>query len=178
MDLREILDESIIDLNLEGSNKDEALYNLSNRLYQFGYINDIDQFISDIYKREEEGATGMGHGISIPHGKSKAVQRNGIAIGRCLRDIRWESSMSVDGFQKTRLIFLFCVSDDQNFSKTHMMLLAELAGKLGNDARVNKLNRVKSKTELIDTIVYDSESIVENSSEETIEELDIQVIDS
>ncbi len=49
MELKEILDEKIIDLELEGTTKDEALRNLSKRLLQAGYISDVDQFVKDIY---------------------------------------------------------------------------------------------------------------------------------
>ncbi|MFR0980263.1 MAG: PTS sugar transporter subunit IIA [Holdemania filiformis] len=45
---------------------------------------------------------------------------------------------------------MFCVSDDADFASNHMMLLAELAGKLGNDERVEKLQKVTTKQELID----------------------------
>lgn len=188
MELKEILDEKIIDLELEGTTKDEALRNLSKRLLLAGYISDVDQFVKDIYVREAEGPTGMGHKISIPHGKSSAVRKIGIAIGRCVQDVKWESCMSEDGYQDTNIgyqdtniIFLFCVSDDNNFAENHMKLLADLAGKLGNDNRVRKLQEVTSKSELIDVIVNDSACIAEgektsDQEEETIEELDIDLI--
>lgn len=161
MELKEILDEKIIDLELEGTTKDEALRNLSKRLLQAGYISDVDQFVKDIYVREAEGPTGMGHKISIPHGKSSAVRKIGIAIGRCVQDVKWESCMSEDGYQDTNIIFLFCVSDDNNFAENHMKLLADLAGKLGNDNRVRKLQEVTSKSELIDVIINDSACVAE-----------------
>lgn len=181
MELKEILDEKIIDLELEGTTKDEALRNLSKRLLQAGYISDVDQFVKDIYVREVEGPTGMGHKISIPHGKSSAVRKIGIAIGRCVQDVKWESCMSEDGYQDTNIIFLFCVSDDNNFAENHMKLLADLAGKLGNDNRVRKLQEVTSKSELIDVIINDSACVAEgektsDQEEETIEELDIDLI--
>ena len=154
----DILDENIIDLEVEGTTKDEVLRNLSQRLLENDYITSVDQFVSDIYVREAEGPTGMGNHISIPHGKSDAVKKIGIAIGRTKNMIKWESSMSNDGFQDTNIIFLFCVSNDSDFAANHMMLLAELAGKLGNDARVAKLQDVKTKKELIDVILNEPES--------------------
>lgn len=161
--------------------KDEALRNLSKRLLHAGYISDVDQFVKDIYVREAEGPTGMGHKISIPHGKSSAVRKIGIAIGCCVQDVKWESCMSEDGYQDTNIIFLFCVSDDNNFAENHMKLLADLAGKLGNDNRVRKLQEVTSKSELIDVIINDSACVAEgektsDQEEETIEELDIDLI--
>ena len=54
MELKEILDEKFIDLELEGTTKDEVLRNLSKRLLLAGYISDVDQFVKDIYVREAE----------------------------------------------------------------------------------------------------------------------------
>lgn len=89
--------------------------------------------------------------------------------------------MSEDGYQDTNIIFLFCVSDDNNFAENHMKLLADLAGKLGNDNRVRKLQEVTSKSELINVIINDSACVSEgekasDQEEETIEELDIDLL--
>ena len=158
MALIDILDENIIDLEVEGTTKDEVLRNLSQRLLENDYITSVDLGGRRIIERKTEGPTGMGNHISIPHGKSDAVKKIGIAIGRTKNMIKWESSMSNDGFQDTNIIFLFCVSNDSDFAANHMMLLAELAGKLGNDARVAKLQDVKTKKELIDVILNEPES--------------------
>lgn len=148
MGLKEILNKDIIDLNLQGETKDEIIRELSQKLFNAGYIEDINQFVADIYVREKEGITGMGNHIAIPHGKSCSVKRIGIAIGRSANDIPWESYDELPA----NLFFLFCVSDNSDFAKNHMMLLAELAGKLGNDKRVEKLQLAQSKDELIEIL--------------------------
>ena len=152
MPLNDILNTDIIDLEVQGTTKDEVLRYMANVLLKNGYINDADVFVKDIYEREAEGPTGMGSHISIPHGKSFSVLRNGIMIGKTVNPIRWESSMSDSGFQDTYLIFLFCVSADAEFARNHMMLLSELAGKLGNDVRVAKLSKANSKEEILDPL--------------------------
>ena len=81
--------------------------------------------------------------------------------------------MSEDGFQDTNIIFLFCVSDDGDFAANHMMLLAELAGKLGNAYRLEKLQDVKSKKELIDAILKEPKKTV--ISEGKQEDLDLVI---
>ena len=176
MPLNEILNKDIIDLEVKGTTKDEVLRSMAQTLLNNGYISDTEQFVKDIYEREAEGPTGMGAGISIPHGKSMSVLRNGIMIGKTLEPIRWESSMSDDGFQDTRLIFLFCVSADAEFARNHMMLLSELAGKLGNDVRVTKLAGAQSKEEIMDLILCEDDQLGEVDhllNEEEIVDLDI-----
>lgn len=157
MGLRDILNEEIIDLNLKATTKDEVLHELAGHLKTAGYIDDVESFVKDIYVREEEGITGMGNHIAIPHGKSSSVTKIGIAIGRTKNEIEWES---YDGLP-VNLIFLFCVSDDSDFAKNHMMLLAELAGKLGNDARVEKLQKVETKEELLEVLLAEDAGVAE-----------------
>ena len=176
MELKEILDPSIIDLKVEGTNKDEVLRNLSKVLLSNGYIDDIDQFVTDIYDREKEGPTGMGSNLSIPHGKSVAAKKIGIAIGRTIHPVKWESSMDESGFQDTDMIFLFCVSADQSFAENHMILLSQLAGKLGNDARIQKLRTCTTAEDIISTIVCDDSELDGSAdSEEEIVDLDINL---
>ena len=176
MPLLDILNTDIIDLAVEGETKDDVLRYMAKGLYDHGYINDVDQFVKDIYEREAEGPTGMGSHISIPHGKSFSVTKNGIAIGKTVNPIRWESSMSEDGFQDTHLIFLFCVSADAEFARNHMMLLSELAGKLGNDVRVTKLAQASSKEEILHLILCEDDELGEVDhllNEEEVVDLDI-----
>ena len=176
MPLIDILNTDIIDLEVQGTTKDEVLHNMANVLLKNGYINDVDVFVKDIYEREAEGPTGMGSHISIPHGKSNSVTRNGIMIGKTVNPIRWESSMSDDGFQDTHLIFLFCVSADKEFARNHMMLLSELAGKLGNDVRVTKLSQAQTKEEIKNLILCEDDELGEVDkvlNEEEIVDLDI-----
>lgn len=171
--LSSILNPNIIDLAVEGNTKDEVLRNLAARLLENEYITDVEQFVSDIYEREAEGPTGMGDGISIPHGKSPAAKKIGIAIGRTVNPIRWESNVTDDGWQETRLVFLFCVFVNDDFADTHLMLLSQLAGKLGYEARLDKLNQCQSVQEIIDTILCEDEELDAVESKEDIVELDI-----
>ena len=175
MNLREILNEDIIDLEVEGTTKDEVLHNMATLLLNNGYINDVEQFVKDIYVREAEGPTGMGSSISIPHGKSEAVKKIGICIGKTKNDIKWDTAMTDSGFQDTRLIFLFCVSADTEFATNHMLLLSELAGKLGNEARVAKLAEAKTKEEVVNLILCDDSELDSSNvkSDEEIVDLDI-----
>ena len=92
MPLNDILNTDIIDLEVQGTTKDEVLHNMANVLLKNGYINDVDVFVKDIYEREAEGPTGMGSHLSIPHGKSNSVLRNGIMIGKTVNPIRWKAA--------------------------------------------------------------------------------------
>jgi PTS system, fructose subfamily, IIA component len=152
MELKEILDKNIIKIGLDVSSKDDALKKMSNILYKNGYINNIDEFVSDIYLREKEGVTGIGNGIAIPHGKSGSVKKIGIAIATLKKDIEWET---LDG-NGVKTIFLFCVSNDTNSARDHLILLSKVAAKLADDELLLKISTAKSADEVINCLGGDS----------------------
>lgn len=145
MEIIDIIDKGIIDLNLDVTTKDEAIRALSEILKEQGYVNDVELFVEDIYEREKLGMTGIGDSIAIPHGQSKAVLKNGIAIGRTNQPIEWES---IDE-EPVQYIFLFSVSDDKDYAYTHMKLLSQFAGRLGNSETVKKILEARTTEEII-----------------------------
>lgn len=135
MNVREVLDERVIDLQMKAKDKREAITYLAGKLKNAGYIADVDEYVDDIYLRESMGQTGIGNYIAIPHGKSDSVTQVGIAIGKMEEEIEWET---LDG-NGVKLIFLFAVGNDNENAKTHLRLLAEVARNLGNDDAVRAL---------------------------------------
>lgn len=145
MGLKDVLDEKVIDLHMEAKTKAEAITHLAQKLHDAKYIGDVDEFVKDIYVRESEGMTGIGNFVAIPHGKSDSVTQVGIAIGKLKEPIAWET---LDG-QGVKLIFLFAVSNDHEYARNHMLLLAEIARKLGNDEAIEKLLEANEVAELV-----------------------------
>lgn len=140
MNVKDVLDERVIDLNMKATDKKEAITNLAGKLKNAGYIADVESYVKDIYLRESQGQTGIGHYVAIPHGKSDSVTQVGIAIGKMENEIEWET---LDG-EGVKLIFLFAVGNDNENAKTHLKLLAEVARNLGNDEAVEQLLSAKT----------------------------------
>ena len=105
---------------------------------------DKDAFLKDIFFRESQGCTGIGNGIAIPHGKSPSVTKVGIAIAKLTNEIEWET---LDG-KGVKVILLFAVGDKTEDAQEHLKLLAQVAGKLGNDEIVEKLLKAESVEEI------------------------------
>ena len=140
MNVKDVLDERVIDLNMKAADKKEAITNLAGKLKNAGYIADVESYVKDIYLRESQGQTGIGHYVAIPHGKSDSVTQVGIAIGKMENEIEWET---LDG-EGVKLIFLFAVGNDNENAKTHLKLLAEVARNPGNDEAVEQLLSAKT----------------------------------
>ncbi|MGL9905183.1 PTS system, fructose-specific IIA component [Enterococcus sp. DIV0802c] len=145
VEVAKIIDPNNIKTNLVGETKDEVLKELATVLLQNHYITDVDGFMADIYAREEEGQTGIGNYISIPHGKSPYVDRIGVAIGVTENEIPWES---LDG-KGVKGIILFAVGDDNEGAQEHLKLLSLFARKLGNDEVIEQLIQAKDADEVV-----------------------------
>lgn len=80
MELREFFSEDAVQLELQGTNKDEILKEL------IGLLKLDDKSEGMLFKmlkrRENLGSTGIGRGIAIPHCRSLVVNRLRVAFGR------------------------------------------------------------------------------------------------
>ncbi|WP_428776600.1 PTS sugar transporter subunit IIA, partial [Vibrio sp.] len=62
--INELINERLIRLNLRAENKDDVLAELVDVLAREGRITDKQQFLADVYTREEMGNTGFEDGIA------------------------------------------------------------------------------------------------------------------
>ncbi len=95
MDITKILNTNRVILDMQATNKAEAIEELTNLLKKDGAIDCRETFIKDVWQREAEGSTGFENHIAIPHGKSSAVINTTLAIGRTRQDIPWKRWMAV-----------------------------------------------------------------------------------
>ena len=87
LDIREVLLEENVNLDLNAGTKEEVFTQMTRMLYENGVIREEQPFIDELVHREAEGVTGIGDGIAIPHGRSAVVNRSVIAIGRTRTDV-------------------------------------------------------------------------------------------
>jgi len=129
-----VLNVKNIKLNMTARTKEEVIEELTDLLIQDGAVTNKEDFIRDVWLREELGSTGFENHIAIPHGKSSGVSRTALAIGRTQHAIPWET---MDG-SDVRCVILFAVClVDQN--ATHIRLLAQVSGSLANEDIIAKL---------------------------------------
>ncbi|AEA01199.1 MULTISPECIES: PTS sugar transporter subunit IIA [Aerococcus] len=149
MEIKDILDKRIITTNLQVNTKEEAIYAMSSLLEKANYLSNKDLYIEDVFKREDEGKTGIGNYVAIPHGKSTGVNQIGVAIAINDKEIPWES---IDG-QGVKIIILFAVGNDTEGAKQHLKVLSLFARKLGNDDIVNCLQEAKNPEDVINIFI-------------------------
>ena len=76
LDIREVLLEENVNLDLKAGTKEEVFTQMTRMLYENGVIREEQPFIDELVHREAEGVTGIGEGIAIPHGRSREPQRH------------------------------------------------------------------------------------------------------
>ena len=146
MNIINMINTGIINLNLEASNKIDAIREIGTLLDKQNRLNDFDKFIEDVLKREAIESTNMDIGVAIPHSNSPYTKQTSIAIGRMKEPINWE-----EGETPVRCIFLFAVSSEEK-GFTHLDLISKIAVMLIDDDFIEFLQTTTSSTELLKKI--------------------------
>ena len=102
MKIRDLLAVESIELNGKAGSKKVALDKAVDLMAKSGKISDIDVYRKGVYAREEESTTGIGEGIAIPHCKSDAVKKPGLAAMVVPNGVDFDSLDE----KKVNLIFL------------------------------------------------------------------------
>ena len=156
-DIGEILSPDLIQLNLQAHTKYEAIAALTDMLQAVGNVTDKQAFMADVFAREKEGLTGIGFGIAIPHGKSDAVCKTSIAIGRVPHaGIPWETQDN----KPVRMVILFAV---RNVDKTtvHLRMLSQVAMALAEEATLERLLASPDKQEIMHLLSQEMQEMVD-----------------
>jgi fructose PTS system EIIA component len=137
----DVLDISLIKLNVKANNKEDLLKEISQLAFQNGRITDANKFLSDMKKREEQGPTAFGSLIAIPHGKSTTVKEPFLGFIRPEKSIDW-------GDEEVKLIFFIGV-DYEGAKKLHLEIVAAISRKLIEDDFRDELLKVNSENEVL-----------------------------
>jgi len=91
---------------------------------------DVEDVVSRILKREQQGSTGIGNGVAIPHIKQyPGVSEMVVVVGRTKHDVDFGA---VDG-QPCRLFFLILTPKEQ--TEEHIKVLRRIAA-IARDAEL------------------------------------------
>ena len=162
MKIIDLLDDKSIRLNAEVHSKKEALDTLVDLMDASGKLNDIDTYRKGVYAREEEGSTGIGEGIAIPHCKSAAVNQAGLAAMVVPKGVEFDS---LDG-QPANLFFLIAAPDTAD--NVHLDVLSHLSVLLMDPDFTGKLREAETIEEFKKVI-----EMAENEPEEEKEQTEV-----
>lgn len=139
--------EALINLNTSFSDRDSAIEALAEQLNQQGKLHNKAQYLEAVFEREAHGATALGEGLAVPHGKSDAVKEASFAVATLKNTIQWQG-IDEDEMEEVNLIFLLAIPNAEAGS-THMKILTDLTSVLVDDDIREAVLRATSAQQLI-----------------------------
>ena len=143
MKITDLLKEESIELNVKSESKVDILNKMIKIISDTGKIENIEEYKNKVFAREEQGTTGIGEGIAIPHGKSNVVKEPALAAVVVPSGVDFEA---IDG-QPVKLLFLIAAPDTKD--NVHLEVLSRLSALLMDEGFRQKLIDAKTKQEFL-----------------------------
>ena len=146
MRLRDLLDESVIQVGLKSRDKEQCFEEMIDLLVKAGRITDRAGALAAVRQREAQGTTGIGMAVGIPHGKHASIPTLTAALGISEKGIEFES---IDE-EKVRLVFMLLARVDD--PGPHVRALAEIARLVQTPGFFRKLMDAKTPKDVLDVL--------------------------
>ena len=166
MKITDLINIEAIDLNVKAFSKEDVIKKAINLMTKNGNIVDLNEYEKLVFNREQEGTTGIGEEIAIPHGKGNCVSKPGVSAMVIPDGVNFDSLDEKD----VKLLFLIAAPDTKD--NVHLNVLSKLSSLLMNENFRNKLLNAKSKEEFL-KIIDDTESMQEKSKKDEDENYEL-----
>lgn len=143
MKIIDLLSKDAIKLNGIANSKQDAINKLVDLMAKNGNLTDKEKYTQVVLKREEEGSTGIGEGIAIPHGKTDAVSKPGLSAMVINDGVEFDS---LDG-QPAKLLFLIAAPNTKD--NVHLDVLSRLSTLLMDTEFRKSLMEAKTPEEFL-----------------------------
>lgn len=143
MELCKIINKENINLALEASDKKDAFKKIANMFLKNNVVDNVDDYVNAVIKREEEFSTGIGYGIAIPHAKCKAVKKPAVAVIKLCKEIEYKS------FDDEPITTLFMIAVPEEGADEHIKILGALTRRFMHEEFRNELKNAKTAEEII-----------------------------
>ena len=142
MQLSEIINVNRIRNDVDVKSKKRALEELSNLISQDQTQLDASEIFDSLISRERLGATGVGYGIAIPHGRIKNCQKITGAF------IHLNEGVDFNTTDNTNVDTLFALIVPEESTDEHLQVLALLASMFSQESFREKLAKTKTNDEI------------------------------
>lgn len=166
MRITDLLDIKSICLDATPVSKQETLDLAVDLMVKSGKIKDAEVYRKAVYTREEEGTTGIGEGIAIPHGRGDSVLKAGLAA------MVIKNGVDFDSLDEEPVYLLFLIAAPNTKDNIHLDVLSKLSTLLMDEQFVLDLKNAKTPEEFL--------SIVDKADEEKLsidEKLEAQSVE-
>ncbi len=154
MRLADILRESCIVANIKGKSKEEILIELVKPLREARLIEDQESVVEIIMERERLGSTGIGDGIAIPHGKTKAIDTILCTVGTS------QEGVDFDAVDRKPVHIFFLVLAPEGSATMHLKVLSRISKILRDQSFRKKLIGLSDAGEIYRSIIAEEERVL------------------
>lgn len=158
MRITDILSAESVNLNGSATDKQDVLNQMVDLMAASGKVSDRAFYLKSVFAREEEGTTGVGEGIAIPHGRG-GVSKPGLAAMYLPKGVDYAA---LDD-QPVDLIFLIAAPEGAN--NLHIDILSKLSMMLMDEDFTNSLRKAHSVKEFL-RLIDDAETAKDAADQE------------
>ncbi|MGX1909582.1 fructose-specific PTS transporter subunit EIIC [Streptomyces phaeochromogenes] len=134
-------------VRLDSGDKDSVIREMAGLLAATGKVTDVEELVAAALRREEQGTTGLGEEIAIPHAKTDAVTAPVVGFARSAEGVEWGS---LDG-TKAKLVFMISVPEAAA-GEEHLRILALLSRKLMDTGFRERLMTAPDEAAVLDVL--------------------------
>ncbi len=153
MELIEIIDRKCCVVNFKASTKDDVLQKISEIAVRSPLLEKIGQesLFNQLKTREEQGSTGFGDGIAMPHARIKGMEKFLVFI------ITSTKGVEFDSLDKKKVKLIFVILGPAEAVQDHLKILATISRTLGSSAGVrNEMMKAQTNTALYEAFIRHS----------------------
>jgi nitrogen PTS system EIIA component len=153
LELIEIVDRKCCAVNLKASSKDEVLKKISELAIRSPLMEKIDQesLHKQLKDREDQGSTGFGDGIAMPHARIKGMDKFLVFIITSSRGVEFDS------LDKKKVKLIFVILGPAEAVQDHLKILATISRTLGSSPTVrNEMMKSLTNTSLYEAFIRHS----------------------
>ena len=142
MRISELLNKNAVQVNLKSHTKEGVIAEIVDSLLAQKMIKDKKVILDALLKREEQGSTGVGNGVALPHARLEDLKNVVFFVGLSRRGIDFSSQDK----KPVHIIFLFLTPLSE--TGTHLKILSKLSTLLHSKSFLLQLKNAATNEEL------------------------------
>lgn len=153
MELIEIVDRKCCAVNFKAASKDEVLKKISELALRSPLMDkfDYESLYKQLKEREDQGSTGFGDGIAMPHARIEGMEKFLVFI------ITSSKGVEFDSLDKKKVKLIFVILGPAEAVQDHLKILATISRTLGSSASVrNEVMKALTNTALYEAFIRHS----------------------
>lgn len=153
MELIEIVDRKCCAVNFKASSKDDVLRQISEMALRSPLIGKIDHdsLYKQLKEREDQGSTGFGDGIAMPHARIDGMEKFLVFIITSTKGVEFNS------LDKKKVKLIFVILGPAEAVQDHLKILATISRTIGSSPTVrNEMMKSQTNTSLYESFIRHS----------------------